>query len=215
MLSLRRSSERAYRNSARLRLHVGCGQQNIPGWLNIDHQALAGVDQVLDVRQGLPFEDVEAIFAEHFIEHLSLDEAIAFLREARRALSPAGVLRLSTPNLDWVYLTHYRMDTSGSELGSLQLGLQLNRAFYGWGHRFLFNSATLSAGLRSVGFGAVTFCRYGESTLPFLAGLERHEKSEDVPEMPHVLIAEATGCTEPVPLPEGLLADYRAALHVR
>jgi hypothetical protein len=40
------------------RLHIGCGAQSIPGWINIDNQGLPGVDQVLDVRQGLPFADV-------------------------------------------------------------------------------------------------------------------------------------------------------------
>jgi predicted SAM-dependent methyltransferase len=45
------------------RLHIGCGQQSIPGWINIDNQGLPGVDQVLDVRSGLPFRGVAAIYA--------------------------------------------------------------------------------------------------------------------------------------------------------
>ena len=36
------------------RLHIGCGQQAIAGWINIDNQGLPGVDQVLDVRQRAP-----------------------------------------------------------------------------------------------------------------------------------------------------------------
>ena len=56
------------------RLHIGCGQQAIPGWINIDNQGLPGVDQVLDVRRGLPFADVATIYAEHFLEHLSLED---------------------------------------------------------------------------------------------------------------------------------------------
>jgi len=55
-----------------LRLHLGCGQSPIPGWLNIDAQRLPGVDRVLDVRRGLPFENVAAIYGEHFLEHLEL-----------------------------------------------------------------------------------------------------------------------------------------------
>lgn len=39
------------------------------------------------------------IIAEHFIEHLSYPDAVAFLREARRMLSVGGTLRLSTPDL--------------------------------------------------------------------------------------------------------------------
>ncbi|MGZ5494514.1 MAG: hypothetical protein ACXWHG_12990 [Thermoanaerobaculia bacterium] len=57
-----------------------------------------------------------------------------------------GVLRLSTPNLDWVWASHYRrVLTSDQEI----LGaFGLNRAFRGWGHRFLFNFGTLAATLR-------------------------------------------------------------------
>src|SRR5262245_63880305 len=97
------------------RLHIGCGAQSIAGWINIDNQGLPGVDQVLDVRQGLPFADMASIYAEHFLEHLSLDEVLAFLRECPRVLRPDGALRLSTPNLDWVVLTHYRGPNMGEE----------------------------------------------------------------------------------------------------
>lgn len=91
-----------------VRLHIGCGASPIEGWVNVDIQDGAGVDRLLDVRRGLPFEDVELIFAEHFIEHLTLEESLAFLAECRRILLPEGVLRLSTPNLDWTWLSHYR-----------------------------------------------------------------------------------------------------------
>src|SRR6516162_6826939 len=90
-----------------LRLHIGAGTESLPGWINIDNRKLPGVDVVLDVRQGLSFRDVEAIYAEHFLEHLTLDEGLAFLADCRHALRDSGVLRLSTPNLDWVHATHY------------------------------------------------------------------------------------------------------------
>ena len=49
-----------------------------------------------------PFEDqvvrVGAI-AEHFIEHLTLEEAVGWLSEVRRLLKPGGLLRLTTPDL--------------------------------------------------------------------------------------------------------------------
>src|ERR1700737_1488969 len=58
------------------RLHIGCGQEAIPGWINIDNRELPGVDRVLDVRQGLPFQNVSAIYAEHFLEHLALEDGL-------------------------------------------------------------------------------------------------------------------------------------------
>src|SRR5450755_314702 len=114
--------------SSPVRLHIGCGTEALSEWVNIDTKPLPGVDRVLDVTQGLPFENVSAIYAEHFLEHLSLDEGLAFLGECRRALSDGGVLRLSTPNLDWVYSTHYRRGAWSDEEEPIHDCLQLNRA---------------------------------------------------------------------------------------
>jgi predicted SAM-dependent methyltransferase len=197
-----------------VRLHIGCGQQAMPGWINIDNQPLPGVDRVLDVRQGLPFRGAAAIYAEHFLEHLTLDDGLAFLRECRRALAPSGVLRLSTPNLDWVYTTHYRTGPTTPE-ESVRDCLWLNRAFHGWGHKFLYNRTMLEAALKSCGFSSVLFRQYGQSDVPELAGIEKHETWQDTPEMPHVLVAEASGEGPEEPLPPAMIKEFREAINVR
>jgi predicted SAM-dependent methyltransferase len=196
-----------------LRLHIGCGQEAIAGWINIDNHALSGVDRVLDVRKGLPFRNVSAIYAEHFLEHLGLDDGLGFLKECRRVLASSGVLRLSTPNLDWVYATHYRASQVAEE--ALHDCFQLNRAFHGWGHQFLYNRATLEAALNAAGFATVRFHLYGQSDVPELRGIERHETWQDTPEMPHVLIAESSGEAASRPLPERELKEFREAVNVR
>lgn len=196
------------------RLHVGCGSEAIAGWVNIDSRPLPGVDRVLDVTSGLPFENVTAIYAEHFLEHLSFDDGLRFLAECRRALRDDGVLRLSTPNLDWVYLTHYQIGRWSEDEESLRDCFQLNRAFHGWGHRFLYNAPSLAAVLRASGFATVRFQKYGESDLAELRGLERHETWEDTPELPHVIIAEAQGRAAPRPLPAKLLDPFREAVAI-
>ena len=177
------------RPSAPLRLHVGAGRHRLDGWLNLDVQALPGVDVVADVRRGLEFDHVDAIYAEHFLEHLAIDEALAFLSECRRALRPGGWLRLSTPNLDWVWLTHYLLEAPPED--KQHRALMLNRAFHGWRHQFLWNRELLGRALTACGFDDVAWCRYGESARPEFAGIEGHETYGDTPELPHVIIAEA------------------------
>jgi predicted SAM-dependent methyltransferase len=194
-----------------VRLHIGCGQQAIPGWINIDNQGLPGVDQVLDVRKGLPFAGAAAIYAEHFLEHLAFEDGLAFLAECRRVLRPDGVLRLSTPNLEWVLSTHYRWRDVTDENRLLDC-MNLNRAFHGWGHRFLYNRETLRAVLRATGFERASFFQYGDSDVPELAGLERHEVWDDTPDHPHVLVIQATGVARPEPIPEPQLKELREAL---
>jgi predicted SAM-dependent methyltransferase len=198
-----------------VRLHIGCGQQAIPDWINIDNQALPGVDRVLDVRRGLPFRGVSAIYAEHFLEHIDFEDGLAFLKECRRALADFGVLRISTPNLDWVFATHYPSWPSGSPEERLRDCFQLNQAFHGWGHQFLYNRSTLEAALKSAGFANVFFQQYGKSDIPDLSGVERHETYVDTPELPHVLIAEASGETRPVPLPAEILQNFRVVINAR
>jgi predicted SAM-dependent methyltransferase len=174
------------------RLHIGSGDVRLPGWVNIDNRKYEGVDRVLDVTYGLPFRDVRFIFAEHFIEHLHYNDAMYFLRECRRVLRDDGVLRLSTPNLDWVYASHYLKAELTNEHQILG-AFMMNRAFRGWGHHFLYNFGALQATLRDAGFETVTRTAYGESSHAELRGLERHETNEDFEGISHILIVEASG----------------------
>ena len=192
-------------------LHLGCGTVILPGWINIDVQAYPGVDAVLDVRQGLPFEEAAVIFSEHFLEHFDLDIGLALLRECRRVLRDDGVLRLTTPNLDWVWLTSYATRWTAEsptraaidatqwrhDAAAARDSLALNRAFRAWGHRFLYNRAMLENALRYAGFARIEWCAYGESSNEALRNLERHEKSPDTPALPHLLIVEASERAEP------------------
>lgn len=173
----------------KVRLHVGAGKERMDGWVNLDIQDLPGVDVVADVTEGLDFKDVEAVYAEHFLEHLRIDDAVNFLAECHRVLAPGGWLRLSTPNLDWVWLTHYRADAPAAEK-ELQAVIA-NRAFHGWRHRFLWNRELLGRALAACGFDDVTWCQWGESPRPLFQGIERHDVYDDSTEYPHVLIVEA------------------------
>ena len=69
----------------------------------------------------------------------------------------------------------------------------LNRAFRGYGHAFLYNERTLTATLHDAGFASVVRCAYGESAHAELRGLERHEQSPDWGTLSHILIVEASG----------------------
>ena len=174
------------------RLHVGCGPQLLEGWINIDNQPYKGIDAVVDIRNGVPYEDLEFIFAEHFIEHLAYEDAKSFLRDCRRALAPHGVLRLTTPNLDWVWLTQYHPGQWQHRSEAVRDCFWMNKAFRGWGHQFLYNEQTLTECLHEAGFATVEPVRYGESRHDALRGIERHEQYPDA-HILHIVIVEASG----------------------
>lgn len=186
-------------STARPRLNIGCGKVILPGWVNIDLEALPGVDMALDVTKGLPFENVEFIVAEHFLEHLEVEGAIAFLAESRRVLADDGVLRLSTPNLDWVWTNMYVPARQHTVDEAVRDCYWINKSFHGWGHHFLWNHRTLVATLEAVGFDQVETVELGKSRHAALCGVEHHDTYIDTPEVPHVLVVEASGRRRPDP----------------
>ena len=189
-----------------LRLHIGSGNVRIPGWTNVDVQPLPGVDVIADVTKGLDFAGAEAVFSEHFLEHLALDDALRFLLEVHRVLAAGAWVRLSTPNLDWVWLTHYRLE--GEAAAKRAAALAINRAFRGWRHQFLWNGEILAEALAACGFEETRWCRRGASEIPLFRDLERHDTYGDTEGLPHILIAEAR---KGPPRPERL-EELRAAV---
>ncbi|KAK1177879.1 methyltransferase domain-containing protein [Streptomyces sp. NBS 14/10] len=120
-----------------------------------------------DARQRLPFADgaTRWVYAEHFIEHLSLKEGIRWLREVRRILTPGGLLRLTTPDLAR-YVDGYRLDDgfySTHRERLLLLGapphevperraFMLNQIFHFHGHQWIYDEDELIFALTTAGF---------------------------------------------------------------
>lgn len=94
-------------NNMGLRLHIGCGTQIRPGWVNIDRIARApGVVTDVDPAS-LPYPDATAceILAEHVFEHFSFAEEEQVWREMARVLRPGGSLTIEVPDFAWVCAT--------------------------------------------------------------------------------------------------------------
>lgn len=87
------------------RLHLGCGNDVLPGWINHDLAELPGVDVVHDLDSyPWPFEDDR--FAEirlhHVLEHLS--EPVRAIEELYRITRAGGTVQVRVPywnSTDW------------------------------------------------------------------------------------------------------------------
>jgi len=79
------------------KLNLGCGQEYMPGYVNIDLNKKVKADRYLDVTKKLPFaaNSVEEIRAHHLIE--DFDNLENVLKEWHRVLKPGGVLRVWVP----------------------------------------------------------------------------------------------------------------------
>jgi hypothetical protein len=90
-----------------LRLHLGCGEQRLDGYVNIDHPPDAHnlmqvrADFEADLTQlAFPLESVDEIRLHHVFEHFPRVVALALLIRWQRWLKPGGRLRIETPDLD-------------------------------------------------------------------------------------------------------------------
>ena len=130
------------------KLHLGSGFNYLDGWINIDINSNIKTDLLHDLRKPLPYPDysIDLIFNEHFIEHISYDEAFIFLKECYRVLKLGGILRISTPNLDWL-LEVYRQNKLDEykDVGWIPSSRcrLMNEGMRSWGHEFLYNTTEL------------------------------------------------------------------------
>jgi predicted SAM-dependent methyltransferase len=84
-------------------INLACGGKlcSEAGWINADHSS--GLKNVIKVNllNPLPFSNntFDVVYHSQFIEHLTGDKALAFMKECHRILKPNGVLRVVTPDL--------------------------------------------------------------------------------------------------------------------
>jgi len=93
---------RRFRDSdGRLRLHIGCGPNRLPGYVNIDKYPTSGADVVAPAHElRFPDNSVDEIYTSHVIEHLRPSELELALHEWYRVLKLGGKLRIRCPNFE-------------------------------------------------------------------------------------------------------------------
>jgi predicted SAM-dependent methyltransferase len=167
------------------KLHIGCGPHNLEGWLNADLYP-RGNQIRLDATRRFPLEDnsIDFVYTEHMIEHIPWPAALLMLKESFRVLKPGGIIRVATPNLD--FLTGL---LKGNLPESAKTYLRSNRPIWtawapddsaifafnhfvrAWGHQFIFDAATLRRTLEMAGFSAIAERPLNESPAAELCGL--------------------------------------------
>lgn len=138
-----------------MKLHLGCGQRHIPGFVHVDIQPGPHIDHVCGVN-ALPIAAGQAdlIYASHVLEHFGRAEYLDVLREWHRVLRPGGVLRLSVPDFAACAKIYHEQGLEDGLSGLIGLISGGQRDPYDF-HKMIFDEPFLTSALFRVGFTEV------------------------------------------------------------
>ena len=165
------------------KLHLGCGDNLIDGWANIDFNGWKGVIGH-NLTKPLPVKDdsISFIFSEHFIEHITREEGLALLKDCYRVLKPGGVVRIVTPDLKAIFASYenYRQNDAWKELGWTTGCQMLNHCVRDWGHQFIYDRNELHLIMKEAGFSHVSDAPHRDSEFVELQNLEHRPFDNDL-----------------------------------
>lgn len=172
-------------------IELGAGDLARPeGWLTTDLKPSRDALQ-LDVTRPFPIEDgsFDYIYSQHMIEHLDFGAGRFMLRECFRILKPGGTIRIVTPSIGFLIglfssdrqeLTdryiQWSTETFVQSAPKPMPSVAFNNFVRAWGHRFIYDEATLEQILTEAGFTAIQECEIGASRHARLRGLESTDR---------------------------------------
>jgi len=183
----------SYLSTAKVaKLHIGCGNNVLAGWLNADYFPYR--EDILHLDATKPFcllqdNSFEFVFSEHMIEHICYFDAVSMLRECHRVLRNGGRIRISTPDL--IFLVNLMRDeksdlqknyikwsaiTNASKVPHAVDTFVINNFVRDWGHQFIYDEKTLRAALEEAGFRNVIRCNLQSSNSEHLCNLENEQR---------------------------------------
>jgi len=152
------------------KIHIGCGKDILEGWENYD-VSQRGDDSVkiLDMRDSLPFKnnEIDYIYSNHALEHITHAEAYEFLKECYRVLKLDGVLRIIIPCIDRAYNNmddRYRkyLEDDGKPEDKTYGQFTVERISFDFGHKAIYTDKLLFTLLQIIGF-EVKECEFERS----------------------------------------------------
>ena len=142
-----------------------------------------------DLKKGIPasLNSLEVIYHSHLLEHLDHESGIIFLRNCYQCLSEDGVMRFALPDLKiWCdnYVNnnkiffqtyknqyYYGLEKSWKDYNSK--GHVFSSMLYNWGHKMVYDFASLEEKLSKIGYKNIYRAKWGYSDLiPSIKELE-------------------------------------------
>lgn len=161
-----------------IKLHLGCGSNIMPGWINMDRDSKNKDIISWDAKDGIPYgkNTIDLIYSEHFIEHIPRFMFFSLLHSCYRSLKTGGVIRVSTPDLRTIvtdYLSVFYKDKYSQVGWSPQTGAEFfNGAMRMWDHQYIYDEEELMKIAKEIGFQRAWRMEYRKSMNDGLKNLE-------------------------------------------
>lgn len=133
-----------------MKLHLGCGDKHLDGFVNIDIRFLAGVDKIDNIRflRRYSTNSIEEIYACHVLEHFSRWEYESVLRRWFDILLPGGLVKIAVPDFESIVKQYSRGTQLKDLMGLLYGGQDYEENF----HYVVWDFDTLNKDLAKIGF---------------------------------------------------------------
>lgn len=131
-------------------LHIGCGDIDLHGWINIDARPAdhvhiltneVSLDQFAD-------ESIGVIYLSHVLEHFDFKDSSALLKTFHRKLKPGGVLLIAVPN----FAALADIYTKTKNLKMIELALMGGQSYEYNYHKSVYDQELLRNKLLQAGF---------------------------------------------------------------
>lgn len=138
-------------SGSKLKVHIGCGEIQLLGWVNIDARPLPHVHLVSERLDLDEFSDgsIGEIYLSHVLEHLSFEEVNKFLEKMHHKIAVGGVLRISVPDFESIVTIYLENDRS---INSVKYALMGGQDYEFNFHKSVYNHKSLESLLLNAGF---------------------------------------------------------------
>jgi predicted SAM-dependent methyltransferase len=134
------------------KVQFGCGGNRLSGWENYDYE--------VDISKPLPFENdsVDAILAEHVLEHITIHQAWNFIEECYRILKKGGLIRIAVPSVSRIFELadqEYFDFIKNHGWGQATLKDSVKSIIFNHDHKTMWDQRTLNAIVSCMGFNVL------------------------------------------------------------
>tara|TARA_X000001036_G_scaffold440046_1_gene493979 strand:+ start:8615 stop:9172 length:558 start_codon:yes stop_codon:yes gene_type:complete len=154
--------------SNEIKLHLGCGERYLPGYIHIDINNFDHIDFISSVDNLSMYENdtVDEIYASHLLEYFDINESQDVLAEWKRVLKINGRLRLAVPNFSKLVEVYKLTSDISKVIGPIIGRWEINKTDKIY-HKQIFDFESLKSQLKHAGFKEIKYWDWKEFILDY------------------------------------------------